>query len=215
MPSLSALAQLPRITTGNIADLPAAKRIAKRVGRGPGSGKGKTSARGHKGQGKYGTGKGPGFEGGQTPLWRIVPKRGRNNPFKVEYDPLDCNKVQLWIDSGRLDPKAAVTMKTLRDVGLVSKTIKHGVKLLGKGDKLVTPLNIEVSRASQSAIQAVEKAGGKITCAYYTPLNLRALLKPEKFAVIPKRALPLKPKVREWYMSWTNRGYLATPPESS
>eukprot|EP01137_Pigoraptor_chileana_P020385 Opistho-2@82676 len=100
-------------------------------------------------------------------------------------------------------------MRTLQRAGLVSKNIKHGVKLLGDGSLFFkTPLNIVVSRASQSAIDAIERAGGRITCQYYGRVGLRALLKPEKFAILPKLPVPAKHKLRVFYSDPKNRGNL-------
>ncbi|KAG0147223.1 hypothetical protein CROQUDRAFT_656328 [Cronartium quercuum f. sp. fusiforme G11] len=190
----------------------------KRVGRGQGSGYGGTAGRGHKGQ-KANKGNSPrlGFEGGQTPITRLFPKRGAHNPTKVEMSPLNLSQLQLWIDQKRIDPSKPITMKELLDSRIVHG-IKDGVKLLGKGtiDFRTPNLTIVVSRASQSAIEAVERLGGTVLCKFYNRLTLRALLKPHRFAA-KERFLPadLHPsRKRDWmrYADWEHRrGYLGNP----
>eukprot|EP00898_Chlorokybus_atmophyticus_P003334 jgi/Chlat1/4000/Chrsp26S04076 len=183
------------LTLHNIADNPGARHKAKRVGRGIGSGKGKTCGRGHKGQSAR-AGRTPrlGFEGGQTPLRLRIPKRGFNNPNALEYEVVGMDKVLDFIKQGRIDPSQLITMKTLRDAGVIGKKIKDGVKLLGRGcQKVDTPLNIEVSKVSAVAKKAVEDVGGNVTTVYYNKLGLRALLKPESFE---KKQRPLPQAAR-------------------
>ena len=200
----------PRLTLNRIRDNPGAMKVAKRVGRGIGSGKGKTAGRGHKGQksrqGNKGM-RGRGFEGGQTPLHLKIPKTGFSNArFKAELKALNVEKLQQFIDKGRLDAEKPITMKELFDSNIVGK-IPHGVKLLGRGH-IKTPVRIEVTRASKSAIEAIEAAGGTVVCGWYNRLNLRALLKPHKFDVIPRRARPPPRKIK-YYQDYENRGYLS------
>ena len=109
---------------------------------------------------------------------------------------------------GKNDPP--LNMKDLVAAGITkNSSIKHGIKLLAKGkERLRTPLKIEISRASTGAIEAIEAVGGEITTVHYNRLALRALLKPEKFAIIPKRARP-PPKLMPYYTSHENRGYLS------
>lgn len=155
----------------------------KRVGRGIGSGLGKTSGRGHKGQ-KARAGRSPrlGFEGGQTPLRLRLPKRGFFNPFSRIYRPLNLDTLQQWIESGRLDPSQKITMRELRASNAVGRKIADGVKLLSRGaSTFAVPVHLEVSAASQKAREAVENAGGSVATVYYNKLGLRALLKPEWF----------------------------------
>jgi large subunit ribosomal protein L15 len=152
-----------------------------------------------------------GFEGGQTPFYLRVPKRGFTNIFHKEYVPLNVGTLQWYIDNGRIDPSKPIDMHTLKKAG-VAKKIKHGIKLLGNGSHLLTSqLNIEVSRASKKAIEAVEANGGRIVTAYYNRLGLRVLLSPEKFEgkEIPRRALPSKHDMI-YYLNPENRGYLLT-----
>jgi large subunit ribosomal protein L15 len=131
-----------------------------RVGRGIGSGKGKTAGRGVKGQ-KARTGVAiKGFEGGQMPLHRRLPKRGFNNIFALEFVEVNTGRLQQAIDAGRLDAGKPVNAETLRAAGLIGRP-RDGVRLLGKG-ALKAKLAIEVAGASKSAIALVEKAGGSV-----------------------------------------------------
>ncbi|GAC99873.1 likely mitochondrial ribosomal protein [Pseudozyma hubeiensis SY62] len=185
----------------------------KRLGRGPSSGRGGTSTRGHKGQkARAGNGKPvPGFEGGQTPLTRRYPKRGFNNVHGQTFVPVNLDKIQHWIDRGLLDPSRPITAKELYETRCIH-SLKDGVKILGEGANFLdSSVNLIVSRASQSAIDAIEKAGGSVECRYYTPLSLRALVKPHKFAgkILPRAADPINKKDLVWYSSPRNRGYLA------
>lgn len=187
---------------------------SKRVGRGRGSGIGKMSGRGHKGtkarEGNHGF---AGFEGGTTPFWRRVPKLGfSNKQFSKPLNELNISKLQEAIDKKIINPDNIITMKSILDSGISGKYIKHGVKLLGKGE-LKTPVKIEVTRASKEAIDKVEKVGGIVVASYYNQLGLRALLKPESFVkkgkLLPKRARP-PPKDAKYYLDWeNNRGYLS------
>ena len=191
------------------------KKNSKRLGRGDGSGRGGTSTRGHKGQkARAGNGKPkPGFEGGQTPLTRLIPKRGFTNPHKQHYAPLNVDRLQYWIDQGRLDPTQPITARELYARRCVHN-VKDGIKLLGDGHAhLRTPVHLVVSRASRSAITAVEAAGGSIVCRYYNALSLRALVKPHKWLAknepLPRFADPVSQKDLLWYSSPNHRGYLA------
>ena len=144
-----------------LSDRPGATKAKKRLGHGPGSGLGKTSGRGVKGQ-KARTGVAiKGFEGGQMPLHRRLPKRGFNNIFAKKYNELNLGRVQSAIDAGLLDAKQPITVDALKQAGLIRRT-KDGVRLLGHGE-LKTKLAFEVTGASGSAIKAVEAAGGTVT----------------------------------------------------
>lgn len=143
-----------------IADNPGAARSRMRIGRGIGSGKGKTGGRGVKGQ-KARTGVSiKGFEGGQMPLHRRLPKRGFRNPFPIEYNEVNLGRIQAAVDAGKLDPAAPVTIAALVAAGLCSKP-RDGVKILGKGT-LTAKLAFEVAAASKSAMAAIEGAGGSL-----------------------------------------------------
>ncbi|KAI0799201.1 ribosomal protein L18e/L15P [Xylaria sp. FL0064] len=149
------------------------KRI--RVGRGPSSGKGKTSGRGHKGQKQHGKVR-PWFQGGQTPLIFQKGRLGFENLRAPVMSEVNLEKLQQWIDAGRIDPSQPITPKELIQSNLVG-SIKDGIKLLARGaDTLKQPLDIMVSRASAAAIDAVEKAGGKIVTRYYTKQAIKRLV---------------------------------------
>lgn len=223
------------LTLNNLSDNPGARRYRRRIGRGIGSSKGKTSGRGHKGQkARAGSGVHPTFEGGQTKLYKRLPKRGFTNVHAEEMVPINVGTLQDYIDMGRLplpaDGDRPLTLKDLVDAGITkASSVKHGIKLLGKGQyRLRSPIKIEVSRASDKAIAAIERAGGEITTVHYNRLALRALLKPEKFAgadgvdnededgsgsdsskpVVPRQAKP-PPKLMPYYTSYDKRGYLS------
>ncbi len=144
-----------------IADRPGSKQQRTRVGRGIGSGKGKTGGRGGKGQTARSGVRIKGFEGGQMPLHRRLPKRGfRNTAFQLALNELNVGKVQAAIDAGSLDAKNPVDVAALVKAGLISRA-RDGVKLLGHGE-LKAKIDFTVWRASKSAVAAVEKAGGSV-----------------------------------------------------
>lgn len=143
-----------------IRDNPNASKDRMRVGRGIGSGKGKTAGRGVKGQ-KARTGVSiKGFEGGQMPLHRRLPKRGFWNPFSIDYNEVNLGRIQQAIDAGKLPAGQPVTIDALIASGVCSKP-RDGVKILGVGD-FTAKLDFEVAAASKSAQAAIEKAGGTI-----------------------------------------------------
>jgi large subunit ribosomal protein L15 len=144
-----------------ISDRPGATKAKKRLGRGPGSGLGKTSGRGVKGQKARSGVAIKGFEGGQMPLHRRLPKRGFNNIFAKRYNELNLGRIQQAIDTGRLDGKKPITIEALKQAGLI-KSERDGVRLLGQGE-LKAKLAFEITGASTSAIKAVEAAGGSVT----------------------------------------------------
>jgi large subunit ribosomal protein L15 len=144
-----------------LSDRPGATRAKKRLGRGPGSGLGKTSGRGVKGQKARSGVAIKGFEGGQMPLHRRLPKRGFNNIFAKKYNELNLGRIQQAVDSGRLDGKKPITVEALKEAGLIRRA-KDGVRLLGQGE-LKTKLAFEVTGASASAIKTVEAKGGTVT----------------------------------------------------
>ncbi len=145
----------------DIRDNPGAAKSRMRVGRGIGSGKGKTCGRGVKGQ-KARTGVAiKGFEGGQMPLHRRLPKRGFWNPFSTNYNEVNIGRIQAAVDTGKLDPEGIVTNEALIASGVISKP-RDGVKILGVG-ALTAKLTFEVAAASKSAVAAIEAAGGSIT----------------------------------------------------
>ena len=144
-----------------IADRPGSKAARTRVGRGIGSGKGKTGGRGGKGQTARSGVRIKGFEGGQMPLHRRLPKRGfRNTAFQLDLNEINLGRVQAAIEAGSLDAKSPVDVAALVKAGLLSRA-RDGVKLLGQGE-LKAKVDFTVWRASKSAIAAVEKAGGSV-----------------------------------------------------
>ncbi|KAI0156681.1 ribosomal protein L15 [Hypoxylon sp. FL1284] len=164
----------------NLSDNPGAYNKRIRVGRGPSSGKGKTSGRGHKGQKARGKVK-PWFQGGQTPLVVQRGKLGFENLRAPVMSEVNLDKLQHWIDLGRIDASHKITPKELIQSNLIG-TIKDGIKLLARGhDSLKQPIDIVVSRASASAIDAVEKAGGKIMTRYYTKQAITRLVAGKSF----------------------------------
>jgi len=131
---------------------PGARKKTKRVGRGPGSGSGKTAAKGHKGQkARSGGVKGPGFEGGQMPLQRRLPKRGFTNIFRKEYAVVNLNDLS--------ELSGTVTPELLKEQGLIKK-MKSGLKVLGVGE-LKAALTIRAHKFSKSALEKIQAAGGK------------------------------------------------------
>ena len=144
----------------DIADNAGSRKKRMRVGRGIGSGKGKTSGRGGKGQTARSGVRIKGFEGGQMPLHRRLPKRGFNNVFRVEYAEINLDRIQQAIDAKVIDAGSAINAESLVKAGVVRRA-KAGVRLLGRGE-IKARINIEVHGASKSAIAAVEKAGGSV-----------------------------------------------------
>ena len=144
----------------DIADNAGSRKKRMRVGRGIGSGKGKTAGRGGKGQTARTGVRIKGFEGGQMPLHRRLPKRGFNNIFRLEFVEINLDRLQQAIDARQLDPSGTITAETLVK-SRVLRRAKDGVRLLGRGE-IKARINIEVHGASKSAIAAVEKAGGTV-----------------------------------------------------
>lgn len=147
----------------DIRDNDGARKGRMRVGRGIGSGKGKTAARGQKGQKSRSGVAIKGFEGGQMPLHMRLPKRGFNNPFGKDYAEVNVGMVQKFIDAKKLDAKADVTEDALRAAGL-ARGGKDGIRLLGKGE-ITAKVKFVVTGATKGAIAAVEKAGGSVEVA--------------------------------------------------
>ena len=145
----------------DIRDNPGATKQRMRVGRGIGSGKGKTAGRGVKGQKSRAGVAIKGFEGGQMPVHRRLPKRGFNNIFRKDYNEVNLGRLQAAIDAGKLDASAPVTVEALVAAGVCAKA-RDGVRILGVGE-LKAKLALQVAGASRSAVEAVEKAGGSVT----------------------------------------------------
>src|SRR4029077_1985433 len=144
-----------------IADRPGSRKDRMRIGRGIGSGKGKTGGRGGKGQTARSGVRIKGFEGGQMPLHRRLPKRGFNKPFPLRLHEVNLGRVQQAIDAGKLDAKATVDAAAMIKAGLLRRA-HDGVRLLGNGE-LKAKVAFSVFGASKSAVAAVEKAGGSVT----------------------------------------------------
>jgi large subunit ribosomal protein L15 len=143
-----------------ISDHPGASKERMRIGRGIGSGKGKTAGRGVKGQ-KARTGvRVKGFEGGQMPLHRRLPKRGFWNPFSTDLNEVNIGRIQKAVEAGAIDVLQTVTVETLVEAGVCAKP-RDGVKILGNGE-LTAKLDFAVVAASKSALAAIEKAGGSV-----------------------------------------------------
>jgi large subunit ribosomal protein L15 len=144
----------------DIADNAGSRKKRMRVGRGIGSGKGKTSGRGGKGQTARSGVRIKGFEGGQMPLHRRLPKRGFNNVFRVEYAEVNLDRIQQAIDAKQLDATAVINAESLVKAGVLKRALA-GVRLLGRGE-IKAKVDVEVHHASKSAQAAVEKAGGSV-----------------------------------------------------
>ena len=144
-----------------LRDNPGATKKRTRVGRGPGSGKGKTGGRGIKGQKSRSGVALNAYEGGQMPLYQRLPKRGFNKPNAKHYAVVNLGLIQKFIDAGKLDAKAEITEDALVASGLIRRKL-DGIRVLAKGE-LTAKANITVTGASKGAVEAVEKAGGKLT----------------------------------------------------
>ena len=155
-----------------IRDNKGARTSLMRVARGVGSGKGRTGGRGFKGQTARTGVAVNGFEGGQMPIYRRLPKRGFNNPFRLTFAEINLSKIQKAIDDKVLDAAAEINGVSLMEAGLI-KTVKDGVRLLGAGE-IKAAVTVRVAGASKSAVAAVEKAGGSV------------ILEPKKETVLEK-----------------------------
>jgi large subunit ribosomal protein L15 len=144
----------------DIADNAGSRKKRMRVGRGIGSGKGKTSGRGGKGQTARSGVRIKGFEGGQMPLHRRLPKRGFNNIFRVDYAEINLDRLQDAIDAKTIDAKDLINAESLVKAGVLRRS-KAGVRVLGRGE-IKAKINIEVHGATKTAIEAIEKAGGSV-----------------------------------------------------
>ncbi|NOC84788.1 MULTISPECIES: 50S ribosomal protein L15 [Ruegeria] len=143
-----------------LRDNPGASPKRTRVGRGPGSGKGKMGGRGIKGQKSRSGVAINGYEGGQMPLYQRLPKRGFNKPNRKEFAVINLGLIQKFVDAGKLDASAAITEDALVASGLVRRKL-DGIRVLAKGE-ISAKVNLEVTGASKSAVEAVEKAGGSL-----------------------------------------------------
>ncbi len=145
----------------DLRDNPGATPRKQRVGRGAGSGRGKTAGRGIKGQKSRSGVAISGFEGGQMPIYQRLPKRGFNNPLRKDWAVVTLGLIQKFIEAGKLDAAAPITEEALVASGLVRRK-RDGIRVLAKGD-FSTKAEIRVSGASRPAVAAVEAAGGSLT----------------------------------------------------
>lgn len=143
-----------------LRDKEGAVHARKRVGRGIGSGLGKTSGRGVKGQKSRSGVAIKGFEGGQMPLYRRLPKRGFNNIFARDLNEVSVGRIQAAIDAKKLDPKETIDTAALVKAGVIRRA-KDGVKVLGNGE-ITAKVTLDVAGASKSAVEKIEKAGGSV-----------------------------------------------------
>jgi large subunit ribosomal protein L15 len=175
-----------------ITDRPGATKAKKRLGRGIGSGLGKTAGKGTKGQKARAGVAIKGFEGGQMPLHRRLPKRGFNNIFAKRFNELNLGRIQQAVDAGLLDGKKPITVAALKEAGLIRRE-KDGVRLLGQGE-LKAKLAFEVTGASQSAIKAVEAKGGTVSLKSITGRERPVADKIKSERRAAKRAAEAAPK---------------------
>lgn len=173
------------LTLSTLKDNEGARKSKVRVGRGRGSGCGKTSGRGQKGQ-KARNSVALGFEGGQTPLHKRLPKRKYHDPFARRLQPVTIGVIQRRIDLGRLPPTGTITIADLKKAGCLGK-LNDGVMLVGDGG-FASKVDIQVTECHPDAARAVLRAGGTVTLAWYNKLGLRVLTRPQKWI---KQNLPL------------------------
>lgn len=143
-----------------LSDNVGATHAKKRVGRGIGSGKGKTAGRGHKGQKSRSGVAIKGFEGGQMPIHRRLPKRGFNNIFAKTFNEVNLGRIQTAVDAGKLDASQTITVQALLDAGVIRR-VRDGVRVLGEGD-ITASLKLEVTGITKTALQKVESKGGAV-----------------------------------------------------
>jgi large subunit ribosomal protein L15 len=176
-----------------IRDNPGARHAFKRLGRGIGSGLGKTSGRGGKGQTARSGVALNGFEGGQTPLHRRLPKRGFNNVFRRDFQELNLVDLQKAIDDGKLGTGETITGKSLATAGVIRRE-RDGLRLLGTGkDAFKAKVTIEVAGASKSAVEAVEKAGGKVVVLDFIRPNVAKDIEAKRARQAKRKAKEAKP----------------------
>jgi large subunit ribosomal protein L15 len=161
-----------------IKDRSGARKRRTRVGRGSGSGLGKTSGKGVKGQKARAGVSISGFEGGQMPLHMRLPKRGFKNNFANDFSVVNLDRIQAAVDAGRLKADSVITDQDLRNAGIASRS-RDGVRVLGRGE-LKTKLNLKVAGASKAAIEAIEKAGGAVERTFSKKIHMNKAGEPGK-----------------------------------
>ncbi|XP_034023338.1 39S ribosomal protein L15, mitochondrial [Thalassophryne amazonica] len=216
--ALEVVQNLPRISLVNLRPEPGTKKRDRRRGRGQHGGN--SSGRGQRGQRMRGNQPRLGFEGGNTPFYLSIPKYGYNEGHsrRTQYQPLSLKRLQYLIDLGRVDVTQPIDLTQLvnaRGVTVQPRKRDYGVQLVDEGaDIFAAKVNIEVQRASEGAIAAVERNGGVITTSFYDPISLEILIKPVPFFLrgkpIPRRMLPGEDMV-PYYTDPESRGYLADP----
>ncbi|KAF9001992.1 ribosomal protein L18e/L15P [Cyathus striatus] len=197
------------VSLANLRPAPRSQHKQKRVGRGQGSGYGGTAGRGSNGQkSRSGGSIRPGFEGGQTPITKLFPKRGFVNPNAKIWAPVNLDRIQHWIDQGRLSssPDKPITARELLLSGCIHD-VHDGVKILGDGAQhFKSPIYVVASRASSSAIKTIEDNGGKVVCKYYNELAMRDCVKGRIGRVA---AAPTRREDITWYSKHCNRGFIS------
>ena len=196
------------LSMNDLQNIPGARKTRKRVGRGPGSGLGKMSGYGHQKARTVPRG----YEGGQTKMVKRLPKIGFVNALKRDIESVSISDIQDFINLKRLHAPTDdfTTIRDLYACGVINK-VRDGVKVLDVrvgGAKLTSPIHLEVNQASLSAINAIEAAGGTVTCIHLNKLAMRAILKPYKFDLLPMRARP-PPKLMDFYLDKNHMGYLS------
>eukprot|EP01080_Neovahlkampfia_damariscottae_P009047 gene9047-1144_t len=199
------------IALNTLADNPGSKKKRKRIGRGIGSGR--TSTRGRKRQKARSSVSVPvGFEGGQSRVYLKVPKYGfKNRRFKLNFEPVSLEKIQYFLDTGRIINNGTITLKTLYDSGCITKLKYPGIKIVANGSEIFkSNIDIEVTRASKEAISIIEKNGGSIRCVYFGKRSFLKLRRMEVYdpEIVRKFSMP-PPKLWRYYMRSDIRGYLA------
>jgi len=199
------------IALNTLKYMPYSRKLKRRLGRGRGANHGLHGMNGQKQRRSVNI---PNlFEGGQTPIFKRIPKlRFRNSAFKKKYKPINLEKLQYFVDTGRIDASSGtINMLTLKKAGFFGSCKWPGIKLLSRGyDNFTAKIDIEVPRASLSAIKAIEKAGGSIRCVYYNKRSLRMLLCPKRYEKHYTESMGMPPpKLFSYYMRNDIRGYLA------
>ncbi|AWU74958.1 uncharacterized protein C5L36_0B02220 [Pichia kudriavzevii] len=188
------------------------KNRVKRVGRGPGSGLGKTSGRGQKGQ-KARSSVPDWFEGGQTPLWKLFPKRGFYRHQKLILNEVKLSTIQKFYEQGKLENVKLLDMKTMKDLGMVTGSMNDGVAILKDTENYTCPIPVETTKATGPAIKVIESAGATFTSVYYSRgVGFRAHHSPDWFlenkGYLPLRARPIARRDIQYYSNPEKRGYL-------
>ncbi|KAJ7581101.1 ribosomal protein L18e/L15P [Mycena floridula] len=198
-----------RISLSNLKPAPGSRHKQKRVGRGQGSGYGGTAGKGHNGQNsRSGPGPHSSFEGGQTPITRLFPKRGFFNQSGKTWAPVNLDRIQHWIDQGRLtsSPENPITARELLLSGCIHNA-HDGIKVLGDGASAFhSKIYITPSRASKMAIKAIEAHGGAVVCKFYNQLALQDCVKGRQDRI---EAAPTRREDIIWYGQYRNRGYIS------